>query len=344
LDTLYDSFEQHVLSISDTWLRHRVGARHSYSNLGIDLAAYILQVKSGMPFIEYMKTKVFDPLGMPTSSIDYDFVEQYADRALGHMPFIAEVPVAIPMIAAGGVYTSAAELSRFVQFHLNRGTIDDRRILDPSLVDTMYTSSEVSKGYALGIAIGEKHDTYYLNHNGGGFGFQTTMTWYPAYGIGCIVLTNGTTHDSQNAKIADEILDELITEGVVAKETFDIPPGDRLIGKDAKRPELSEQGPVHTPTPYKPQWKRYTGTYRHIAKGYQLGLIVHLVLALGYCDPGMRLVVVENDGYLCIGDDKLEEVQPGLFFTPSGEALDLRGPVPTWRNIKMQKSFLFWSL
>jgi CubicO group peptidase (beta-lactamase class C family) len=281
---------------------------------------------------------------MSTSSVDYDFVEQFPDRALGHAPFIAEVPVAIPMIAAGGVYTSAAELSRFVQFHLNRGVIDGKRLLDAGLVDTMYTTSEISKGYGLGIAIGEKHDTYFLNHNGGGFGFLTTMTWYPEYGVGCVVLTNGATHDSQNAKIADEILDELITEHVVAKATPDVPPADRLIGKDAKLPELPEQGPVHTPTPYKPEWKRYTGTYRYIAKGYKLGLIVRLVLGLGYCDPGMRLIVEKKDGYLCIGDDKLEEVQPGLFFTPSGEALDLRGPVPIWRNIKMQKSFLFWSL
>lgn len=344
LDTRYDSFGQHVLSISDTWLRSRVGAKYNYSNLGIDLAGYILQVQSGMSFAEYMKQKVFNPLGMSTSSVDYDEVEQYADRALGHAPFIAAVPVAIPMVAAGGVYTSAAELSRFVQFHLNRGVLDGQRLLDARLIDTMYTSSEVAKGYGLGIGIGEKHGTYYLNHNGGGFGFLTTMTWYPEYGIGCIVLTNSASHDEQNAKIAHEILDELITKHVVAKDSSgQIPPADRLIGKDTKLPVLAEQAPVHTPTPYKPEWKRYTGTYRFIARGYNLSLLVQLVLALGYCDSGMKLTVVKKDGYLCIGDEQLEEVQPGLFFTPSGETLDLRGSVPTWRNIKMQKSPLFWS-
>jgi CubicO group peptidase (beta-lactamase class C family) len=312
--------------------------------LGIDLAAYILQVKSGMTFAEYMKQKIFDPLGMPTSSVDYDFVERHGDRALGHAPFIAKVPVAIPMVAAGGVYTSAAELSRFVRFHLNRGTIDGQRILDPRLIDTMYTSSEISKGYGLGIAIGEKHDTYFVNHNGGGFGFLTTMTWYPEYGIGCVVLTNSTSHDSQNAKIADEILDELITTEAVAKSFPDIPAGDQLIAKDTKLIVLAEGGPAHIPTPYKPEWSRYKGTYRFIARGYRLYLIARIVLALGYCDSGMKLTVNKKDGYLCIGDDKLEEHQPGLFFTPSGEALDLRGPVLTWRNIKMEKSPFFWSL
>jgi CubicO group peptidase (beta-lactamase class C family) len=345
LDNRYGSFEEHVLSISDTWLRHRVGARHSYSNLGIDLAAYIVQVKSGIPFTEYMKKKVFDPLGMSTSSMDYDFVEQYTDRALGHYPFVAEVPVAIPMIGAGGVYTSAAELSRFVQFHLNRGTIEGRRLLRAYLIDTMYKSSEVSPEAGLGIGVHKKHDTYFLSHGGGGYGFLTTMKWYPEYGIGCVALTNSTTHDEQNAKITDEILDELISTNVVTKDTSgDIPPSDQLIGKDEKLTVLAEGGPVHTPTPYKSEWSRYTGTYRYIAKGYKLDLIVRFLLSLGYCDDGIKLVVVKKDGYLCIGDEKLQEYQPGLFFTPSGEALDLRGPVPSWRNIKMEKSIFFWSL
>ena len=345
LDPLYSSFEEHVLSIQDTWLRCRVGEKSNYSNLGIDLAAYIVQVKSVMPFVEYMKQKVFDTLGMSTSSMDYDYVEQFPDRAVGHMPFIAEVPVAIPMVAAGGVYTSAVELSHFVKFHLNRGTINGRRILDSHLIDTMYTSSEVSSEAGLGIGIGKKHDSYYLTHNGGGFGFLTTMKWYPEYGIGCMVLTNSVNHDEQNIKISNEILDELITRQVVAKDTSgDIPLSDQLIGKDEKLPVLTEDGPVHTPTPYKRQWSRYTGTYRNIAKGYKLNLIVHLVLAMGYCDSGMKLVVIKKDGYLCIGDEKLEEYRPGLFFTPSGESLDLRGPVPTWRNIKMEKSIFFWSL
>jgi len=344
LDNHYGSFEEHAMSISDTWLKDRVGARSSYSNLGIDLAAYILQVKSGMTFAEYMKKKIFDPLGMPTSSVDYDFVEQHEDRALGHMPFVAEVPVAIPMVGAGGVYTSSAELSRFVQFHLNRGTIDGRRLLEAKLIDTMYTSSPISPGTGLGIGIHKKHDTYYLTHSGGGYGFLTTMKWYPEYGIGCVVLTNSLSHVSEHGKISNEILDELISEKIVMKDASgSIPPADQLISKDAKLPELPESEKVHTPTPYNPEWGRYKGTYRFIAKGYKVGLPVRLAFALGYCDPGIKLTVVKKDGYLCIGDEKLEEYQPGLFFTSLGEALDFRGAAATWRNIKLEKSLFFWS-
>lgn len=56
------SFEAHVKSISDTWLRYPVGQRYAYSNLGIDIAGYILQVKSGKSFPNYVKEKLLDPM------------------------------------------------------------------------------------------------------------------------------------------------------------------------------------------------------------------------------------------------------------------------------------------
>jgi CubicO group peptidase (beta-lactamase class C family) len=213
MDSRYGSFDEHVLSIPQTWLRHRVGERYSYSNLGIDLAGYILQVRSGQAFVEYMRRKVFEPLGMPNSSMDYAVVNKCPNRALGHAAHVRSMPVEIPMVAAGGVYTSAAELSRFVQFHLDRGVVNGYAVLDARRLDTMYTSSPVSPGYGLGIAIEKEDGTYLLNHGGGGFGFLTTMTWYPEYGIGCIVLTNSAQHDNEHVKIARELLDELMACG-----------------------------------------------------------------------------------------------------------------------------------
>lgn len=49
------TFEEHIASIEDTWLRFTVGIHWEYSNLGIDLAGYILQLRSGMPFKQYVQ-------------------------------------------------------------------------------------------------------------------------------------------------------------------------------------------------------------------------------------------------------------------------------------------------
>ena len=170
------------------------------------------------------------------------------------------------------------------------------------------------------------------------------MVWCPEYGFGYVVLTNSMNNGGLNDKISNEMA-KLITENIVTKDTSgDVPSADSLIGKDMKLSPLPDMNDIYTPTPFKPQWKQYVGTYRYIYGGYKLHAIAKLVMALGYCPDELKMTVVKKDGYLCIGDEKLEEYQPGLFFTPSGEALDLRGPVATWRNIKMKKSRFFWSL
>ncbi|MHC4192720.1 MAG: serine hydrolase domain-containing protein, partial [Planctomycetota bacterium] len=120
-DPTLSSFEEHIKSISDTWMRYPVGQRYSYSNLGVDLAGYILQVVSGKSFGQYMKEKLFDVIGMTNSSVDMKVIKANKNRAIGHSNGFEEARLAIPMIPAGGVYTSATESAKFVQFHLNKG-------------------------------------------------------------------------------------------------------------------------------------------------------------------------------------------------------------------------------
>jgi CubicO group peptidase (beta-lactamase class C family) len=114
----YGSLEDKVLSVSDTWLRDKVGERFSYSNLGYELIAYIIQVQSGQPFAKYVKDKVFTPLHMPNCSIDPEFIRNHPNRAVGHMPYVKRIPLPwdVPWIGCGGVYASAKEMVRSVQF------------------------------------------------------------------------------------------------------------------------------------------------------------------------------------------------------------------------------------
>src|SRR5262245_50736575 len=48
-------FDAHVRTISETWLRFPVGTGYAYSNLGIDLAGYILEQVSYEPFPAVMR-------------------------------------------------------------------------------------------------------------------------------------------------------------------------------------------------------------------------------------------------------------------------------------------------
>jgi CubicO group peptidase (beta-lactamase class C family) len=325
-DTPSPSFEEHVRSISQTWLKFPVGAKSSYSNLGIDLAGYIVQRVSKKPLAQYMREKVFAPLGMPSSSMDMDAIKANPNRAIGHASGIKRIPVEVPMVAAGGVYTNATELCRFVQFHLNRGLVGGMRLLDERLLDRMYGRSA---GPTLGIGRGDKHDSYFLMHGGGGFGFLSLMIWYPEYDIGAVELTNSASHSIQG-QICNQLLDEIIQKGLVHK-TAEVRP--EVASSPALSPALPE--PPFTPTPYKSEWAKYTGTYRAIWKGYEFSSFSNFGRALGFGGPAWK--VHRKDGCLYLGAEALMEYQPGLFFTPTGEALDLRTSPPAFRNIKLAK-------
>ena len=95
-------FDAHVASISETWLRFPVGTGYAYSNLGIDLAGSILERVYGRPFSDVMRDVLLAPLGMEHSTFDRSEIRATADRAVGHVFPAPDVPLDVPMTAAGG--------------------------------------------------------------------------------------------------------------------------------------------------------------------------------------------------------------------------------------------------
>lgn len=188
-----NDFAKHIGSISSTWMRHPVGYCYSYSNLGIDLAGYILQVRSGMPFALYVKEKVLDPIGMVNSSFNMDVIEQVSNRAIGHSSNRIP-PLRIPMIPAGGLYTNISDMVRYLQFHINRGVLEGRRILRADLMTQMHTiqfpHSGQRFGYCLGMIRDPVSDSYGVYHAGAGYGFSSIMMMFPEKKMGVVLLTN----------------------------------------------------------------------------------------------------------------------------------------------------------
>jgi CubicO group peptidase (beta-lactamase class C family) len=353
-----DSFEGRVKSLYGTWLKCPVGEGYSYSGAGYDLAAYVLQEASGISFQQYMTGCVFHPLGLFQSTIDHNDIHDNVNVAIGHTIGIAENPPAHGLLGAGGIWMSASDLAHFTRLLMNRGTLEGKRLLDESLMDAMLTSHAIayektSKNenewlYGLGIMFSKKQigkkDVHILQHGGGGGGYQTLYEYYPEYGIGAVVLTNRVPH----SVLSDLIIGRrLLEEGVLEKRYPD--PSWDIQQCTPKWTGWAE----HTPSAYKPEWKQYCGKYNCRFSGYKIKWWAKLALALDLdkYTPGIK--VFEKKGSLCLTeskllqlmnhhpspqvDEKLEEVESGLFFTASGTALDLRGEIPTWRNYRLKK-------
>jgi CubicO group peptidase (beta-lactamase class C family) len=191
-------YERYIAKISDSWLRFPVGYRHYYANYGFDLAGYILQVRSGKSFAEYLREKVLAPIGMINSSFDLEMVEQRENRAIGHYTEGNVVPFPIPEIPAAGLYSSIRDMSKYVQFHLNGGVVNGRRLLREDLMEQyhaiQFAHSGQRTGYTFGLTREVVSNTFSLYAEGGGRGFGAHVIFYPELGVGAVTLTNMEYH------------------------------------------------------------------------------------------------------------------------------------------------------
>jgi len=191
-------YERYIERISDTWLKFPVGYRQHYANYGVDLAGYILQVRYGKPFADCLREKVLAPIGMVNSSFDLESVELRKDRAIGHYTDGNTVPFPIPEIPAAGLYSNIRDMSKYVQFHLNGGVVDGRRLLREDLMEFYHSIPFAHPGQKTGYSFGLWREvvsnTFSLYHEGGGRGFGAHMIVYPELGVGAVTLTNMEYH------------------------------------------------------------------------------------------------------------------------------------------------------
>ncbi len=334
------TFEQHIASISDTWLKFPVGRGYSYSNLGIDLAGYILQVRSGKPFIEYVSEKVFEPLGMINSTMDFDRVHAMPDRAIGHNPlFVGPLsPLSEwAIIPSGGVWTTANDIARYMRFQINAGTLDGTPLLRADLAETMYTPPNEAarqEGYALGISVTHDAGTRELQHGGGGFGFVSQMIWYPELKLGVAMLTN-TEHENLYGQLPGEIIGRIISSHYQLyherEETAEqvkpalAPASQPVPISELELAEMIEALALPTDPAAILRRQAYEGTY--IFRRWGIPVTTGLIKVVS------GEVTISSQGET----GNLIEVQPGLLFDLHANAVDLRGSVPMIENYRLVK-------
>lgn len=334
------SFEKHIASISDTWLKFPVGTRYSYSNLGIDLAGYILQVRSGMPFIQYIQEKVLAPLGMKDSTLAVSRIRANHTRAIGHeIGNLFRPPVDFLIIPSGGVWTTTEDMAHYLQFHINKGASHGTRLLGEDLAETMYTSPNMpaqyayfDSSYALGVTVNIRNGARRFQHGGGGFGFNSSMIWYPELKLGMVVLANTVLSDDYVVRLNQAVLDEIINkqptlyaqrlESATRVEPAYPPDTNENILSDSALLRLIRSKALSQDATIEQQRNSLAGTY----------VIVGLGITAEIGDHGGDLT------YSFLGDtEPLIEVEPGLYFSPYGDSVDFRGRIPTFSNFRLAK-------
>ncbi|MDH3735234.1 MAG: beta-lactamase family protein [Gemmatimonadota bacterium] len=145
--TLRDMIEK----LSRIPLRQQPGSRWHYS-VAVDVQGYLVEVLSGQPFDEFLRQRIFEPLGMidtgfwvPSEKADrLAQVYQYEEDTRSLVTREGSGSEGSPYLekprlfsGGGGLVSTTADYMRFSQMLLNGGQLDGVRILSPLTIDLM---------------------------------------------------------------------------------------------------------------------------------------------------------------------------------------------------------------
>ncbi len=176
----------------------------AYSNEAYALAGYAIEAATGRDWRDVMHERVFGPLGMERSTarlsaIDSsDVARPYLARENG-IQRIEFAKSDRTITGAGGIFSTAHDLARFVIAQLGDGRVDGRPALPAAAVREMQAPQiELERdffeferyAYGLGLYLARWEGEKLVHHFGGFPGFRSHLSFMPEHDIGVVVLQN----------------------------------------------------------------------------------------------------------------------------------------------------------
>ncbi len=172
------------------------GTKIQYSNTGIDIAAAVIEVVTGMKWEQYLKQTVLDPLGMkstwfwPTDRQLKTQVEMYRTFEDAPAQRMEENPWEqrpyndshVFASAGAGLWTTAEDQLKFYKMLMNLGVGDNGvRILKEETVKAILavsTRPDGMEGYSLGLSAPEKDSEDGWFGHGGAWGTSCMVNYH----------------------------------------------------------------------------------------------------------------------------------------------------------------------
>jgi CubicO group peptidase (beta-lactamase class C family) len=186
----------------------KFGEVFQYSNLMAAAAGYIgghivyPERELGAAYDAAMQQMIFDPLRMKSTTFDYakalagNHATPHGDDIDGN-PKVASMDInysILPARPAGAVWTSAADLSHYVQLELTQGKLPNGKQLVSAENLLMRRAPQVQLGedssYGMGLTVDHTYGVQVVSHGGSMSGFKSNWWAVPEAGIGAVLLTN----------------------------------------------------------------------------------------------------------------------------------------------------------
>lgn len=220
-----DCLERYVERCADVQQVFPLGAIWSYCNTGYSVLGRIVEVVTGLVWEEALRQRLLAPLGL-TQSVVYPEEALLHAAAAGHTAN-PERPGELMVVPQWGLYrscgpmgativASAADVVRFAQLHLRRGTAPDgTQLLRPETVERMQVEEAglfdrvlLGKAYGLGWIVDDWDGVRIVGHDGNSLGQNAFLRMAPEHGFAVCIQSNV---DSAFG-LARELLSWLFTE------------------------------------------------------------------------------------------------------------------------------------
>lgn len=208
--------------------------KFDYDNLLYMVAGEVVARVSGMSWADFVEKKIMKPLGMNRSAGGYQLLK---DKKNVSMPHAAEKGVLRQLQpyqdgdgtlgAAGGIYSSVNDLSKWLLMHLNDAKYGDglqsqlittpnhREMFKPHTIIGFNIKPDPRNkrhlnAYGLGWGIEDQRGNILISHTGGLPGMLSRTAFIPELNVGVVVLTNtdpgGYSFQTISASILDAYL------------------------------------------------------------------------------------------------------------------------------------------
>jgi CubicO group peptidase (beta-lactamase class C family) len=190
-----------IAALPQTRYADEPGTLFAYSNVGYAILGAALSRAAGQPYTEYVKQRIFLPLGMKDSFFEPD--DKIRSRiSRGYINEEGKLDTETAerehqgrgyKVPNGAIYSTVGDMAKFVAFEMGEDVpqVLKKETLEESFERLVTVNPGFKRGYGIGFQVLRLGDVILYGHSGGLAGYQAEAYFNRGSRIGVIILRNG---------------------------------------------------------------------------------------------------------------------------------------------------------
>jgi CubicO group peptidase (beta-lactamase class C family) len=315
---------------------------YQYNNIMFVAAGEAVGKAAGMTWDNFVRRRIFIPLGMSSANFSVSVAEKAADHATPHRKNkqgrieVTSWHNVDNIGGAGCINAGARDMSQWLRFQLSDGVFNGKRLVSsenlaeshtPQIVIRMDTPTRAlnpyttQMSYGMGWIVHDYHGRRLLSHTGGLNGFRARIVLVPDEKLGIVILTNssvGTSSASMHVAVTNNLLDLLLGFTRTDWNVLLMQQAGKFLSEERARIEERQEKRQKDTRPSHPL-ADYAGSYEEPAYGKATIKMQNGNLELHWSSFTTRLEHFHYDTFVAAETDELQDEQVQFGLDMSGE-------------------------